>query len=153
MNCYICKNRSKFTCSCISPNVFICKEHFKLHTSGSGNHVFWITKSMDLFPILLKDLKMLRVKIIAKSHFKIKEIVDQTKKSIQEFNNFIKNLKKSTDLFPILLNDLKMIRVKIIANSFFEIKKIQEQANNTIKEINSCMKNLKRSRILMKLTC
>ena len=99
---------------------------------------------MDLFPILLKDLKMLRVKIIAKSHFKIKEIVDQTKKSIQEFNNFIKNLKKSTDLFPTLLNDLKMIRVKIIANSFFEIKKIQEQANNTIKEINICMKNLKK---------
>ena len=64
MNCYICENHPKFTCSCISPNAFICYEHLDLHTSGPGNHMFRISKNTKLLQILFEDLKMIRVKII-----------------------------------------------------------------------------------------
>ena len=145
MNCYLCKNHSKFICNCISPNVFICNDHLDRHMSGPGNHTFRISTSVDSFPILIKDLKMIRVKIVANSHLEIKKIQDQINNSIKEINSYSKNLQKNTNLFPILFNDLKMLRVKITANSYLEIKKILLQANNSIAKINNCIKSLKKN--------
>ena len=107
MNCCICKNHPKFICSCISPSVFICNEHLDLHTSEPGNHVFRVSKSTDLFPILFNDLKMIRARIIKNSHLEIKKIVDQTNKSIKHINNCIKNLETNLDINET--NLLKMI--------------------------------------------
>ena len=98
MNCCICENHPKFICSCISPSVFICNEHLDLHTSEPGNHVFRVSKSTDLFPILFNDLKMIRARIIENSHFEIKKIVDQTNNSIKHINNCIKNLETNLDI-------------------------------------------------------
>ena len=114
MNCSICGNHPKFICSCISPSVFICNEHLDLHTSGPGDHIHRVSNSKDLFPILFDDLKMIRVQIIANSDLKIKKILEQTRISIKEINNCIKNLEKSLDIGETnllkMMNELKCLK-------------------------------------------
>ena len=73
INCCICKNYAKFTCSCISPNVFICNDHLIEHLPLGENHLFRILNITDLFLILSKDLKITRIKIIENSNLEIKK--------------------------------------------------------------------------------
>ena len=66
------------------PSVFICNDNLDRHMSGPGNHTFRISKSVDSFPILIKDLKMIRVnKDCSEFHLEIKKILDQINNSIK----------------------------------------------------------------------
>ena len=126
MNCCVCKHHSKFICSCISPSVFICSDHLDLHTSEPGNHVFRISKKADLVPILLKDLKMIRVKIKDNSLLENKQILEQADKSMKKINKCIKNLENNLDInetnfLKILygLRSLKFVNFEDLENKYF----------------------------------
>ena len=107
MNCCICKNHPKFTCSCISPNVFICNDHLDLHTSEPGNHVFRISKKTDLLPIIFDDLKMIKIQIIANPYFQYKKILNLVNKNMKKVKRYIKNSEKNLNTNEA--NLLKMI--------------------------------------------
>ena len=98
MNCCVCKNHPQFICSCISPSVFICNEHLDFHMSVPGNHVFRIQNIMDLLPILLNDLKIIKVQIRANYYFENEEVLEQVSKSIKEIKNYLKNFEKTLDI-------------------------------------------------------
>ena len=140
MNCCICKNYAKFICNCISPSVLICDEHLDQHLSGEGKHACHILKNTDMFQILFKDLKVIRIKITSNYYLEIKKIQQKVTKCVKEINNDLKNLQNTLEK-----KELKKTRLIIIENSLQEIKKIQKQASNSIKEINNFMKNLKKN--------
>ena len=126
MNCYVCKHHSKFICTCISPSVFICNDHLDLHMSLPGNHVFRISKNTDLVPILLKDLKMIRAKILENYDFENKQILVQAKKSMKKINKCIKKLEKDwnineTNLLKMVygLRSLKFVNFEELENKYF----------------------------------
>ena len=91
MNCYVCEDRPSFASICIIPNVFICDEHMSDHLSEQGNHVFRIWKTADLFPILLKDLKMIKNQIRVNFDLEMSKKLNQMNKSVQEFNDDFKS--------------------------------------------------------------
>ena len=140
MNCYICKSYAKIICNCISPSALICDEHIDQHLSGKGKHVGQFLKPMDRFPILFKDLKVIKIKITSNSYLEIKKIEEKVNKYVKEINNDLKNLQNTLEK-----KELKKTRLIIIENSLQEIKNIQKQASNSIKEINNFMKNLKKN--------
>ena len=90
MNCYVCEDCPSFACICIIPNVFICDEHMSDHLSEQGNHMFQIWKIADLFPILMKDLKMIKHQIIVNFNLEKGKKLNQMNKSVQEMNDDIK---------------------------------------------------------------
>ena len=122
MNCCICKKYPKFTCNCISTSVFICNEHLDSHLSGPGNHVFRILKNTDLFLMMLEDLKIIRAQTIANSYQKINQILEQTKKSVNEINNCINNLNNlQTNMLKKVckLKSLKFVDFEDFENKYF----------------------------------
>ena len=90
MNCYLCKDCLSFSCICIIPNVFIYAEHMSDHLFEQGNHMFRIWKIPDLFPILMKDLKMIKHQIIVNFNLEKGKKLNQMNKSVQEMNDDIK---------------------------------------------------------------
>ena len=97
MKCCIFKSYAKFICNCISPSALICDEHIDQHLSGKGKHVGQFLKPMDRFPILFKDLKVIKIKITSNSYLEIKKIQQKVTKCFKEINNDLKNLQNTIE--------------------------------------------------------
>ena len=94
--------------------------------SVPGNHVFRIQNIMDLLPILLNDLKIIKVQIRANYYFENEEVLEQVSKSIKEIKNYLKNFEKTLDideknLLKLVygLKSLKFVDFEDLGNKYF----------------------------------
>ena len=67
--------------------MFICDEHINDHLSEQGSHVFRNWKTVDLFAILFKNIKIIKHKIRINFDLEISKKLNQMNKSDQEIND------------------------------------------------------------------
>ena len=117
MNFYICQSYPKFVCKCTSPNLFFCAQHSIQHLSEPGVHQICTIKNIDLFPILLKDLKKLKFKIQASCYQEIKKLLEKLNSSFKTIDNCIKNFEKKFDME--LISEISLLK------ELYEIKTLK----------------------------
>ena len=109
-------------------------------------------KTVDLFPILFKDLKMIKHQIWVNFDLEISKKQNQMNKSVQEINDDFKTWKKILDISEFgSLKHLKRKKHQIKAEFFLNISQIWEQVSKSVKEINSCIKILEKNLSISKI--
>ena len=90
MKCYACPNPVEYSCKCLTPNIFICSSHLKLHMSDKTKkhtlETFENLEEMILFNEIREKITKAFNQIILESANKMKKIKEDALDSIRIIN-------------------------------------------------------------------